>query len=35
MITVGVIALELLGYQVLVKVFPVLPNPKHALHGAK
>lgn len=31
MITVGVIALEILGYQVLVKVFPVLPNPnKHA-----
>jgi Ni/Fe-hydrogenase subunit HybB-like protein len=33
MITVGVIALELLGYQVLVKLFPVLPNPKHAAHG--
>jgi len=33
MITVGVIALELLGYQVLVKVFPVLPNPKHVAHG--
>ena len=27
MITVGIIALELLGYQVLIKVFPVLPNP--------
>jgi Ni/Fe-hydrogenase subunit HybB-like protein len=26
MITVGVIALEILGYQVLVKVLPVLPN---------
>jgi Ni/Fe-hydrogenase subunit HybB-like protein len=30
MITAGVVALELLGYQVLVKLFPVLPNPhKH------
>ncbi|MSM39250.1 MAG: Ni/Fe-hydrogenase cytochrome b subunit [Geobacter sp.] len=35
MITVGVIALELLGYQVLVKLFPVLPNPKHAGSGHK
>jgi Ni/Fe-hydrogenase subunit HybB-like protein len=33
MITVGVIALELLGYQVLVKVFPVLPNPNHHASG--
>jgi Ni/Fe-hydrogenase subunit HybB-like protein len=34
MITAGVIALEILGYQVLVKVFPVLPNPhKHAANG--
>lgn len=33
MITVGVIALEILGYQVLVKLFPVLPNPaKHHSH---
>ena len=32
MITVGVIALEILGYQVLVKVFPVLPNAHK--HGA-
>jgi len=32
MITVGVVALEVLGYQVLVKLFPVLPNPnKHHL----
>jgi Ni/Fe-hydrogenase subunit HybB-like protein len=33
MITAGVIALELLGYQVLVKVFPVLPNLKHDAHN--
>ncbi|GAB4301909.1 MAG: Ni/Fe-hydrogenase cytochrome b subunit [Desulfuromonadia bacterium] len=34
MITVGVIALEILGYQVLVKLFPVLPNPaKHHSTG--
>jgi len=33
MITVGVIALELLGYQVLVKIFPVLPNPQHQKNG--
>ncbi|AJE02773.1 Ni/Fe-hydrogenase cytochrome b subunit [Geobacter pickeringii] len=28
MITVGIIALEILGYLVLVKIFPVMPNPK-------
>lgn len=33
MITVGIISLELLGYQVLVKVFPVLPNPHHNSGG--
>ena len=33
MITTGVIALELLGYQVLVKIFPVLPNPNHHAGG--
>ena len=31
MITVGIIAFEILGYQVLVKIFPVLP--KIGLHG--
>lgn len=31
MITVGIVALEILGYQVLVKLFPVLP--KLHLHG--
>jgi Ni/Fe-hydrogenase subunit HybB-like protein len=31
MITVGIVALEILGYQVLVKLFPVLP--KIGLHG--
>jgi Ni/Fe-hydrogenase subunit HybB-like protein len=30
MITVGIVALEILGYLLLVKIFPVLPNPhKH------
>lgn len=28
MITVGIIALEILGYLVFVKIFPVMPNPK-------
>jgi len=28
MITVGIVALEILGYLVLVKIFPVMPNPK-------
>jgi len=28
MITVGIIAFEILGYLVLVKIFPVMPNPK-------
>lgn len=32
MITVGIIAFELLGYQVLVKVFPVLPKLHLKLH---
>ncbi len=33
MITVGIVALEILGYKVFVKLFPVLPNA--AKHGAK
>jgi Ni/Fe-hydrogenase subunit HybB-like protein len=33
MITVGIVAIELLGYQVLVKLFPVLPRIH--LHGRK
>lgn len=28
MITVGIVALEILGYIVLVKIFPVMPNPR-------
>ena len=32
MITVGIVALEILGYKVFVALFPVLPNP--AGHGA-
>jgi Ni/Fe-hydrogenase subunit HybB-like protein len=31
MITVGIVALEILGYKVFVKLFPVLPNA--AMHG--
>ncbi|NVN99394.1 MAG: Ni/Fe-hydrogenase cytochrome b subunit [Geobacteraceae bacterium] len=33
MITAGIVSLELLGYQVLVKVIPVLPNPNHHANG--
>jgi len=30
LITVGIVALEILGYLTLVKIFPVMPNPnKH------
>ncbi len=29
MITVGIVALEILGYKVFVKLFPVLPNAEH------
>ena len=35
MITVGIVAFEILGYQVLVKIFPVLPNiGLHGGHGS-
>jgi Ni/Fe-hydrogenase subunit HybB-like protein len=27
MISVGIVSMELLGYQVLIKLLPVLPNP--------
>jgi Ni/Fe-hydrogenase subunit HybB-like protein len=27
MISVGIVSIELLGYQVLIKLLPVLPNP--------
>jgi Ni/Fe-hydrogenase subunit HybB-like protein len=32
MISVGIVSLEILGYQLLIKILPVLPAPKGALH---